>query len=145
MGSIGVAGYPEGCDDNDDVDELVQHLKEKVDAGGTFVITQMNYDADLFIEWMNKCRAAGINVPLIPGIMPISTHAAFLRRAKWVGCKVPDEFSQKLEKVKHDDDAVRELGADLIADFCRKLLNAGVHHLHLYVPAVINEHLKLKD
>lgn len=128
---IGVAGYPEGCDDNQDVDELVDHLKEKVDVGGTFVITQMSYDADKYIEWMQKCRAKGINVPLIPGIMPIHTHASFLRRANWTKCKIPPDWTEALEPVKNDDVAVRDVGSDLVAKFCQRLLEAGVHHLHL--------------
>ena len=128
---IGVAGYPEGCDDESDVDVLVGHLKEKIDAGGTFVITQMSYDADLYVEWMNKCRAIGINVPLIPGIMPIQTHASFLRRANWTKCKVPAHWHEALEPVKNDDAEVRNIGCRLVAEFCRRLLDAGVHHLHL--------------
>lgn len=128
---IGVAGYPEGCDDNRNIDQLVDHLKEKIDAGGSFVITQMSYDADLFIEWMQKCRANGITVPLVPGIMPIHTHAAFLRRANWTKCRIPQKWTDALEPVKNDDVAVREIGCHLVAEFCQKLLDHGVHHLHL--------------
>lgn len=129
---IGVAGYSEGCEDNEDVDQLLDHLKEKIDAGGTFIITQMFYNADIFIEWMKKARARGINVPIIPGIMPISTHGAFMRRANWVKCDLPVEFTEKLEPVKHDDAEVREVGKALVAGMCKKLLNAGVIHLHFY-------------
>ena len=128
---IGVAGYPEGCDDNDDADELILHLKEKVDAGGTFVITQMSYDADIYADWIKKVRAAGINVPLIPGIMPIHTHAAFLRRANWTGCRIPPNWTQVLEPIKNDDEEVRRVGCKLIAEMCRKMMAAGVNHLHL--------------
>ncbi|KAL9082388.1 MAG: hypothetical protein Q9159_006460 [Coniocarpon cinnabarinum] len=129
---IGVAGYPEGCDDEKDPDLLTQHLKEKIDAGGSFVVTQMCYDADIYIDWMKRCRAAGINVPLVPGIMPIHTHAAFLRRANWTQCHVPPQWHEALEPVKNDDAAVREIGADLVAEFCRRLLKAGVLNLHFY-------------
>lgn len=132
---IGIAGYPEGPDETTSADEHIPYLKEKVDAGGTFIVTQMCYDADLFIEWARKCRAAGIpeSVPIIPGIMPIQTHASFLRRANWTQCQVPPEWHQALEPIKNDDVAVRNVGKDLIADFCRKLLDAGVTmHLHFY-------------
>jgi methylenetetrahydrofolate reductase (NADPH) len=129
---IGVAGYPEGCDDQDDVDLLIDHLKEKVDAGGTFVVTQMFYDVDIFLAWVKKCRAIGINVPIIPGIMPISTHAAFKRRAEWTKCHVPDAWNEALEPVKNDDSAVREIGKGLIAEMCRKMIDAGILHLHFY-------------
>lgn len=129
---IGVAGYPEGCDDQDDPDLLLQHLKEKIDAGGTFVVTQMFYDADIFIAWVKKCKDLGINVPIIPGIMPIHTHAAFLRRANWTKCNVPPEWHEALEPVKNDDAAVREVGKSLVAKMCQKLLENGIYHLHFY-------------
>ncbi|KAF2774415.1 methylenetetrahydrofolate reduct [Teratosphaeria nubilosa] len=132
---IGVAGYPEGLDDGTDAEGHIPYLKQKVDAGGTFIVTQMVYDADNFIRWAKKVRAAGVpdSVPIIPGVMPIQTYDAFLRRAKWTQCRIPPEWLEALEPVKHDDAAVREIGKGLIADFCRKLLDAGVTmHLHFY-------------
>lgn len=129
---IGVAGYPEGCDDQDDPDLLIEHLKEKVDAGGTFIVTQMFYDVDIFLAWVQKCRDRGITIPIIPGIMPISTHAAFMRRANWTKCHVPDEWHTALEPVKNDDSAVRDVGKVLITEMCRKILAAGILHLHFY-------------
>ena len=146
---IGVAGYPEGCDDQDDVDLLIDHLKEKIDAGGTFVVTQMFYDVDIFLAWVKKCRDTGINVPIIPGIMPISTHAAFKRRADWTKCHVPDAWNAALEPVKNDDSAVREIGKGLIAEMCRKMIDAGILHLHFYTmnlaqaTRMVLEHLSL--
>jgi len=128
---IGVAAYSEGCDDNDDVDELIDHLKEKVDAGATFIVTQMFYDTDIFIDWVHKVRAKGIDIPIIPGIMPIHTHAAFLRRAHWTRCNIPKHWTEALEPVKNDDAEVREVGKGLVAEMCRKLIDAGILHLHL--------------
>jgi len=129
---IGVAGYPEGCDDQSDVNILIDHLKEKVDAGATFIVTQMFYDADNFIEWIGKVRAKGITVPIIPGIMPISTYASFLRRCNHMGCSIPPKWSAALEEVKNDDAAVRKIGTGLVAELCRRLLGAGINHLHFY-------------
>lgn len=129
---IGVAGYPEGCDDNKDEDQLLDHLKYKVDMGATFIVTQMFYDADNFIRWAGKVRDRGITIPIIPGIMPIATYASFLRRAKHMQCRIPPEWLERLEPVKNDDVAVRDIGKTLVADFCRKLLNNGIHHLHFY-------------
>jgi len=128
---IGVAGYSELCEDNDDPDELIDHLEEKVDAGGTFIVTQMFYDVDIFIAWMKKVRAKGITVPIVPGIMPIHTYAAFLRRANWTKCHVPETWMQQLEPVKNDDSEVREVGKQLLVDMCKKLIDAGISHLHL--------------
>jgi len=131
----GIAGYPEGCDETTDADAHIPYLKEKVDAGGTFIVTQMCYDADIFIDWVKQCREAGIpkSVPIIPGVMPIQTYDSFLRRAKWTQCRIPPDFMEALEPVKADDAAVREVGKNLVAKFCRKLLDSGTTmHLHFY-------------
>ncbi|KAI1006975.1 Methylenetetrahydrofolate reductase 1 [Podosphaera aphanis] len=130
---IGVAGYPEGCDDQDDPELLLDHLKEKVDAGGTFIVTQMFYEVDNFLDWVSKVRARGITVPIIPGIMPINTYASFYRRANHMGCKIPAKWAAALEECKNDDAAVRSIGTGLVADMCRKILESGkIHHLHFY-------------
>lgn len=128
---IGVAGYPEGCDDQQDPEILMEHLVEKIEAGGTFIVTQMFYDVDIFLSWVDRCRARGIKVPIIPGIMPIQTHAAFLRRAKWSNCHVPEKWMNALEPIKNDDAAVREVGKGLVAEMCKKILGAGIFSLHL--------------
>ncbi|KFA61239.1 hypothetical protein S40285_06942 [Stachybotrys chlorohalonatus IBT 40285] len=129
---IGVAGYPEGCDDNKNEDELLDHLKEKVDLGASFIVTQMFYDADNFIRWVGRVRERGIDIPILPGIMPIATYASFIRRANHMQCKVPQSWLDVLEPVKNDDVAVRELGKQLVAGLCKKLLAAGIIHLHFY-------------
>ena len=129
---IGVAGYPEGCDDQSDANILIDHLKEKVDAGATFIVTQMFYDVENFIDWVGRVRAKSITIPIIPGIMPINTYASFLRRCNHMGCKIPPDWSAALEEVKLDDAAVRNIGTGLVAEMCRKILSAGIKHLHFY-------------
>lgn len=129
---IGVAGYPEGCDDNRDEDLLLDHLKEKVDMGATFIVTQMFYDVDNFLRWVDKVHAKGITVPIVPGIMPIATYASFVRRANHMKANIPEEWMKRLEPVKNDDVAVREIGSKLVAEMCRKILAAGIPHLHFY-------------
>lgn len=130
---IGVAGYSERCEDNEDVDQLVDHLKEKIDAGATFIVTQMFYDVDLFLDWVRKCREKGITVPIVPGIMPISTYAAFIRRANGpMRCHIPKAWLEAMEPIKNDDAEVREVGMRLVTELCQKLLASGeIHHLHL--------------
>lgn len=131
--AIGVAGYPEGSDDNSDEDALLEHLRQKVDAGASFVVTQMFYDADNFLRWLARVRAHGITVPVLPGIMPIATYASFWRRVNHMGCRVPADWLAKLEPVKNNDDAVREIGKTLVAGLCRAILAGGdVVHLHFY-------------
>ena len=128
----GVAGYPEGSDDQKDQSLLLDHLKQKVDAGATFIVTQMFYDVDNFIQWVGRVRAQGIDVPIVPGIMPISTYASFLRRCKHMDCNIPPKWTAALEEVKNDDAAVRKVGKGLVAEMCRRILSAGIYHLHFY-------------
>ena len=128
---IGVAGYPEGCDDNQDPESLMEHLKQKVDAGGTFIVTQMFYDFEIFHDWVKRVRKAGITVPIVPGIMPIQTYAAFWRRVNWSNCHVPEAWKQALEPIKNDDAAVRDVGKNLVANLCRNIIGIGVYSLHL--------------
>lgn len=129
---IGVAGYSEGCDNDEDPDLAIQRLKEKVDAGGTFIISQMFYDADYFLEWVRKCRAIGINVPIIPGIMPIDTYDNYVRRTNWIGCRIPPEWHRELEGAKHDENQVKEVGLRLVSNMCRRLEKEGdIKHFHL--------------
>ncbi|KAH9908412.1 methylenetetrahydrofolate reductase 1 [Xylariomycetidae sp. FL2044] len=136
--AIGVAGYPEGCDDNKNEESLLDHLKEKVDMGASFIVTQMFYDADNFVRWVGKVRERGITVPILPGIMPIATYASFLRRANHMDCKIPDGWMAKLEPIKNDDAAVREAGKVLVAELCRKIMTAGIVHLHFYTMNLAN-------
>lgn len=130
--NIGVAGYPEGHPEDTD-GNVMGFLKEKVDAGADFIITQMFYDVDNFLKWVGDVRKAGVAVPIVPGVMPISTFAAFERRAKWLQVVIPPHFAEALDPIKEDDFAVREKGADLVADMCKRLVDLGeISHLHFY-------------
>ncbi|CAI5758537.1 unnamed protein product [Candida verbasci] len=131
--NIGVAAYPEGHPEEEDATKTLQYLKEKCDSGADFIITQMFYDVDNFISWCEKLRKIGIDIPIIPGIMPISTYAAFIRRANWSEIKIPQHFLDALEPIKEDDFLVRDKGTDLVSEMCLKLINSGyVNHLHFY-------------
>jgi len=129
---IGVAGYPEGCDDNKDEESLLDHLKDKIDRGASFIVTQMFYDVDNFLRWVGRVRERGIDVPIIPGIMPIATYASFIRRVNHMGVRVPPQWLAALEPVKNDDGAVRDIGKSLVTDMCRKIISSGIKHLHFY-------------
>lgn len=131
--AIGIAAYPEGHPEEDNVDLLIDFLKEKQDCGGDFIVTQMFYDVDRFISWCEKIRAKGVTIPIIPGIMPIGTYASFMRRAKWCEINIPDQFMKELEPIKDDDSKVRSKGCELVSKMCLKLLNSGyINHLHFY-------------
>jgi methylenetetrahydrofolate reductase (NADPH) len=129
---IGVAGYPEGHPESPDIVTDIQYLKQKIDAGATFVITQMFYDVHNFLDWVTQCRAAGIHVPIIPGIMPITNWTTLLRRTRLMQTRIPPHFLRILEPIKDDDAAVRDVGTKLVADLCRKILESGILQLHFY-------------
>ena len=130
--NIGVAAYPEGL--GDESPELtLEYLKQKCDAGADFIVTQMFYDTDNFIKWCHLVRKIGISIPIIPGIMPISTYAAFMRRAKWSKIAIPPHFLEALEPIKEDDYLVRQKGTELVSEMCQKLIDSkAVSHLHFY-------------
>lgn len=131
--NIGVAAYPEGHPEEQNSPNLLKYLKEKVDAGADFIITQMFYDVDNFIAWCAKLRELGITIPIIPGIMPISTYSAFIRRANWSQVAIPQHFLDALNPIKEDDYAIREVGTQLVSEMCQKLIDSGyVNHLHFY-------------
>ena len=130
---IGVAGYPEGHPEEPDDSKTLEYLKQKQDEGADFIVTQLFYDVDNFIDWCARCRAIGITLPIIPGIMPISNYNAFLRRAKWNNVAIPQSFLDRLAPIKEDDSRVREEGCLLMTELCQKLLaSKHVNHLHFY-------------
>jgi len=133
---IAVAGYPQfQILPPEERDQEMTWLKEKVDAGANFIFTQMFYDADMFIDWVHAVRAAGITVPVVPGIMPIQTWNGFLRAATAIAKTIiPQSYLDALEPYKNDDEKVREIGTKLVADMCRKILAApiGIQGLHFY-------------
>lgn len=129
---IGVAGYPEGHSDCTDLDKEIHYLKQKVDAGADYIITQLFYDPELFLEWVKKCRNAGIEVPILPGIMPIQSYNGFVRMTTLCRTSVPSEIRAELDAVKNDDQAVREYGVKQAVDMCLKLKNAGIQGFHFY-------------
>ena len=129
---VAVAAYPEGHLDNADKDLDLQYLKEKVDAGADYIVTQLFYDVDLYLAWIEKVRAAGITIPIIPGIMPIQSYGGFKRMTTLCKTFVPQSIHDALEPIKDDDQAVKEYGVHLAVEMCRKLRDAGVRAFHFY-------------
>ncbi len=127
--SIGVAGYPEAHFESPDAAKDLARLKEKVDAGAEYVVTQMFFDNGRFFDFVRRCREAGITVPVIPGIKPISTlrHLSIL----------PDVFSVSIPEALRREaethpDSVREVGIEWAAAQARELKEAGVPVIHFY-------------
>jgi methylenetetrahydrofolate reductase (NADPH) len=129
---LGVAGYPEGHQEADDFDTDLANLKLKVDAGADFVITQMFFDNRFYFDFVVQARAIGIDVPLIPGIMPILNLGQIKRFTQMCGASIPEELLERLEAIKEDADAVRQCGVEHAAQQCRELLECGVPGIHFY-------------
>ncbi|KAG2491425.1 hypothetical protein HYH03_010213 [Edaphochlamys debaryana] len=138
---ICVAGYPEAHPDGivDDPEQMqknywadIAYLKEKVEAGGDLIITQLFYDVERFLQFVKDCRSVGINCPILPGIMPIMTYGGFKRMTGFCKTKVPAELDAALEAIKDNDEAVKNFGIDLGVKMCRQLLDAGTPGVHLY-------------
>lgn len=138
--SICVAGYPEGhpsgyLDDKMTMEEEYKHLKEKCDAGADFIITQMFYDVDGFLGFVRKCREIGINIPILPGILPIQNYNGFKRMIGFCKTRIPESVATAIEAIKDDEVAVKQFGIDLGIDMCKRILKSklapGIHFYSL--------------
>ena len=104
----------------------MRYLKDKVDAGADFIVTQLFYDVDIFLDWVTRCREAGITVPIIPGIMPLHTYAGWKRMTTLCKTAVPTAMSEALDLIKEDDVAVKDYGVQYCIGMIRKMLDAGI-------------------
>ena len=119
------------CKDADYAKEM-KYLKEKIDAGADYIITQMFFDAMVFKQFVKDCRAYGITCPIVPGIMCISAYPGFMRMTDFCKTRVPADLAARMDAVKDDKDAVKQLGIDFGIEMCTELLNdkdtgAGLH------------------
>lgn len=132
---IAVAGFPQHITlPEAEAKQEIQWLKEKCDAGVNFIFTQMFYDVDVFIRWVKAVREAGITIPIVPGINPIQTWNGFIRATTLSKTEIPQDLMDILEPHKNNDEKVRELGTKIVAEMCRKILDAnlGIKGLHFY-------------
>jgi methylenetetrahydrofolate reductase (NADPH) len=130
---IGVAGYPEGHAETPNRLVELDHLKAKVDAGADFIITQLFFDNRDFYDFRSRCELAGIRVPIIAGIMPITSAQGMKRMAELaLGARYPAPLQRAILRAGSDADAVRRVGVHWATEQCRDLLDHNVAGLHLY-------------
>ncbi|MFC4528753.1 methylenetetrahydrofolate reductase [NAD(P)H] [Dyella halodurans] len=129
---IEVAAYPETHPQADDALADLRHFKAKIDAGADGAITQYFFNADAYFRFVDDVRRLGVDVPIVPGIMPISNFTQLKRFSDMCGAEIPRWIAKRMQA--HGDDAVsvRELGADVVAQLCRRLLEGGAPGLHFY-------------
>ena len=128
---IGVAGYPEKHFEAPNMDTDLAYLKAKVDAGADYIITQMFFDNSKYFEFIDKCREAGINVPIIPGLKPITTKKQCTSLPKVFHVDLPDSLIDEVEKCKTDKE-VKEVGIEFCIQQSKELMKQGVPCLHYY-------------
>ena len=129
---IGAACFPEVHPEAPDMDHDIRFLREKIGSGVKFLITQLFFDNEYYFDFVKEARAAGIEVPLIPGIMPFTNYKQIKRITDLCGAKIPDHFGEELEARKEDPDALKDLGVAYATLQCSDLLARGAPGIHFY-------------
>ena len=129
---FGVAGYPEKHPEAPSLETDLQNLKRKVDAGASFVTTQLFFQNAYYFEFVARARAIGIRVPIIPGIMPVTNYSQVQRFSALCGATLPKSLTEALQKAQEDLDAVAHIGIQHAAVQCEELLRKGAPGIHFY-------------
>ena len=129
---IEVGCYPEIHPQAEDAHADLRHFKAKIDAGADGAITQYFYNADAYFRFVDDVRKLGVDVPIVPGIMPISNYSQLRRFSEACGAEIPRWVAKRMQALGDDADGIRELAADLVAAMCRRLAEGGAPALHFY-------------
>ena len=129
---IGAACYPEGHVECKDLDKDIENLKRKVDSGVDFLVTQLFFDNRHYFEFLDRAHKASINVPVIPGIMPILNFKQIKRFNKMCGASLSSSLLKKFEGIEDDSEKVRQTGIDYAIEQCRELLENNAPGIHFY-------------
>lgn len=128
---VGVAGYPEKHFEAPNFHTDFKWLKKKVDMGAEFIVTQMFFNIDRYKDFVNKCRENGINVPIIPGLKPLTTKKQLITLPRIFHLDIPEELSDAVEACKNNAD-VRKVGEEWLVQQCKELIEFGAPVLHFY-------------
>lgn len=129
---IGVGGYPEKHFEAPNIETDIANLKKKVDAGADYIITQMFFDNEVFYDFERRCREAGITVPILPGLKPLSTERQVALLPESFSIDIPLELTGEIAKAKGDREAIYRIGAEWCAMQCKDLIRHGVPAVHFY-------------
>lgn len=128
---IGVAGYPEKHFEAPNLKTDFKYLKQKVDMGAEFIVTQMFFDNSKYSEFVDQCRANGINVPIIPGLKPITSSKQLISLPKIFHLDLPENLTEAVQACKNEKD-VKEVGIEWMIEQCKELVQLGAPVLHFY-------------
>lgn len=129
---LDVAAFPECHPQARNSDEDLRHFKAKVEAGADSAITQYFFNPDAYADFIERCAATGITIPIVPGIMPIGSFSKLARFSDACGAEIPRWMRKTLESYGDDADSIRAFGLDVVTRLCEKLLAAGAPGLHFY-------------
>lgn len=129
---IEVAAYPEFHPQARDARADLENFKRKVEAGANSAITQYFYNADAYFRFMDACRALGLDIPVVPGIMPITNFVQLARFSDACGAELPRWIRKRLEGYGEDLESIRAFGHEVVSELCRRLLDGGAPGLHFY-------------
>ena len=129
---IGVGGYPEKHFEAANIETDIDNLKKKVDAGADYIIAQMFFDNNVFYSFVDKCREAGISVPIIPGIKPISTFRHLQLLPESFSIDIPRDLTDEILSFRDDREAIYRIGQEWATAQCKDLLAHGVPAIHFY-------------
>ncbi len=129
---IEVAAYPEVHPEAQSAAADLQHFKSKIDAGANAAITQYFYNTDAYFRFMDQCGALGIDIPIVPGVMPIYNYTQLSRFSNVCGAEIPRWLRARLQDYGDDLASMRSLGMDVVTDLCEQLLGGGAPGLHFY-------------
>lgn len=129
---IEVAAYPETHPEARSANADLKHFKTKVDAGANAAITQYFYNADAYFQFVEQCQKMGIEIPIVPGVMPIYNYTQLARFSNVCGAEIPRWLRLRLEDYGDDMVSLRALGLDVVTDLCGKLMAGGAPGLHFY-------------
>ncbi len=130
--SIGVGGYPEKHFEAPNMETDIENLKKKVDAGADYIITQMFFDNKVYYDYVDRCRAAGISIPVIPGLKPLTTARQVSLLPEAFSIDIPVELTSEIRAAGEDRQAIYRIGTDWCIAQCRDLLAHGVPAVHFY-------------
>ncbi|MBR2609341.1 MAG: methylenetetrahydrofolate reductase [Bacteroidales bacterium] len=129
---IGVGGYPEKHFEAPNIETDISNLKKKVDAGADYIITQMFFDNRVYYDFVEKCREAGITVPIIPGLKPLSTFRQISTIPEAFSLDIPVDLTEEMTKAKDNKEALYGIGTEWCINQCRDLISHGVPAVHFY-------------
>lgn len=129
---IDVAAYPEMHPESESVASELKYFKQKIDAGANSAITQYFFNADAYFRFVGECHKMGVDVPIVPGIMPITNYKGIVRFSSICGAEIPRWIEKHLISYQDDPGSLKAFGDEVVSDLCRRLLDGGAPGLHFY-------------